>query len=206
MECGTFDSRIQSYLDGELVALERTLVEGHARGCAPCDGLLGEYRALFVVLEDLEREAAPADFQAAVLGAIAAGGGFPPSPRPGAASPGTAQMGVAMAILLGLLSGGASRLAALGEHLRQPLGEAATWAYAWANGVTFQRSAQYVVAGRGSLRPLLGSLANAACVVLEQRGAVLGATWIAATLTGLALVLWRARGARGDRNVRLHLV
>ena len=215
MECTRFEAGIQGYLEKEMGAREGALVEGHAGGCAACAGRLREYRALFIALEDLEHDAAPPGLEAAVLAELAGLGLLRAGRRrslwillhPTTGSPSAAQMGLAVAILVGLLYSGSSRLAALGARLRDPLGEAATWTYAWANGVTLQRLAQHLLESRGRVQMYLGSLANAARLVVEQRGDVVAATLIAATLTTvLALALWRAREPRGGRHVRLHLV
>jgi anti-sigma factor RsiW len=214
MECSRFEAGIQGYLDGEMGARESVLVEEHTSRCAPCACLLREYRDLFAALEGLEHEAAPAELETVVLAQLAGFGLAGPGHRrsfrhvldPSAGSPSAAQMGVAVSVLLGLLYVGTSRLAGLGSRLRDPLGEAATWTYAWANGVTFQRFAHHLVESRGRVESYFGSLTNAARLVVEQRGHVLAATLIAVALTSIALALWHARDTRGGRHVRMHLV
>lgn len=72
------DEQLNLYLDEQLEAAERTLIEGHLATCPACQAALARLHSLFLTLEALPTAPLPFDLTEAVLAQLPAS----PAPRP----------------------------------------------------------------------------------------------------------------------------
>lgn len=82
MNCATAEKWIDRYVDGELPQPQRRALEEHIAGCAACAEQVGALRRLTLATQAaLPDRPLPADFDAAVLGAVTAQGRHRPARR-----------------------------------------------------------------------------------------------------------------------------
>jgi predicted anti-sigma-YlaC factor YlaD len=208
MDCLRFEKQVQAHLDADLGPDERLRMDEHAARCDACAGLLADYAALFDALSCLQREAAPAGLESAVLSRVDARAFQRPLGarwRRFVAHPETvlsiqAQMAVASTSMLLLVSAGVGHVGAV----RRIAARVATWAYASVADVFADLGSGYIAEHWTLLRGSGATLAQALRLIVDAQRGVL-----ASMLLGCAVVLvWIAvaRRAHGGRHANLHLV
>ena len=210
MDCLRFHQLVQRHLDGDLGPVHARLMNEHVTRCDECAVTLADYALLFDTLAHLQRDIAPADLEAAVLARIDVRA-FCPAPRerglqllmhPENVLPRPVQMGVAAALLLGLLYGGTGWLGMLAARLLHGLGVAATWTYGWVTGALADNAAQFAYEEWPAIRSTTSALANAMRLLLGAHADFLGLVLLGvAALVACAVALRRVR----SRHAHLHL-
>ena len=72
MDCRVFAQQVQAFVDHDLDAVERLLMEDHESHCYACSELRRDTTRLFLALDTLDKERVPDGFADAVLQRIAA--------------------------------------------------------------------------------------------------------------------------------------
>jgi hypothetical protein len=134
MDCSEYAHEVQALVDDGLPPVERLLMEDHEWRCYACVERRAETVRLFAALDAMEKEAAPASFEGAVLQCVLGGPAHATPTRPNASlarSPLISLLLLASiaAALLGSLNGSALELARAG------LGRFAGGWYGWAQEV-----------------------------------------------------------------------
>ncbi|MFQ5599098.1 MAG: anti-sigma factor family protein [Candidatus Krumholzibacteriia bacterium] len=205
MDCSRFAELVQDFLDRDLPAADGRGMLAHDARCYACAELLDEYRTLFVELDALECEPAPAGLEGEVLARVRFRVRLPLRARlPRSVSrflrPVPSQMGLAFGLTLVLLYAGAWRFGQLSSAGLDAAGRIATWSYSWSQDVA--ATLAWIRDSTGAeLGAAAASMAHATAQVLGAYGGHLAAA--AATLVVLLGAWHRGRIGRGSHHGRV---
>ena len=206
MDCQRFRRLVQSYWDTDLEPASVRTMDLHAMRCPGCASELADAGTLFEALRHLERDVAPAGFEAAVLTRVDCRR-FKPTPwrrvqavvsRSETTLPGAVQMALAALLLAGLLYAGAGRMGGLTNVLLRGLGAAATWVYTWITVAVTENVMRFVDAEWPLVRSTAATLGNAVRLLVVLHLEVVSCFLLGIAALGACTGAWR-RG-RGRRS------